>query len=256
MNLSDLNSATKYPSIPTYHALGGKGRLTEEVGVKFTGPVSVTEKVDGTNGRIVLLPGADYYLGSREELLYAKGDRIENPILGIVAALKATAERLATEASPARGAAVYFGEVYGGDLPAAKQYTASKALGFRLFDVVVYDQDQLDQVLAMEPHKRAGWREAGLQPFLPISELRLLADMVRLQLAPPVVTIDAAALPRTLVGGWEFLHEHVLLDGTRCYLDGPSVGHAEGLVLRSADRRQIAKMRVEDYGKTLGMAWR
>jgi len=35
VNLRKLNSLTKYPSIPTYHKLGEKGILTEEVQVDF-----------------------------------------------------------------------------------------------------------------------------------------------------------------------------------------------------------------------------
>ena len=30
-NLRALNSATKYPSIPTYHVMGDRGRLQEEI---------------------------------------------------------------------------------------------------------------------------------------------------------------------------------------------------------------------------------
>jgi hypothetical protein len=64
---------TKYPSIPTYHTLGEKGTLLEET-VSFEGEVILTEKVDGTNARIILLPDGSFILGSREELLYASLD--------------------------------------------------------------------------------------------------------------------------------------------------------------------------------------
>lgn len=253
MNLSDLNSATKYPSIPTYHALA-KGRLTEEVAIHFDGPVHITEKVDGTNGRMVLLPGGDYFLGSREELLYAKGDRIETPELGIVPALKPIAERLAGEAPPHEGAVALFLEVYGGDLPAARQYTATRALGARLFDAIVYDDAQLLDVLGMEPSRRASWREAGGQPFLSVAALAALADYARLMLVPTIGTVNGEALPQSLESGWDFLRAH-LVDGTRCQLDGEQRGRPEGLMLRSADRRRIAKVRVEDYGKATGRRW-
>ena len=72
MDLDCLNSATKYPSILTYHGLGERGRLTEEVAT-FPDMAILTEKVDGTNGRIILPPGDDYFIGSREELLYDSG---------------------------------------------------------------------------------------------------------------------------------------------------------------------------------------
>ncbi|WP_236142941.1 RNA ligase family protein [Nostoc sp. CMAA1605] len=92
-DLNKLNSLTKYPSIPTYHALGEKGKLLEET-VTFDGEVILTEKVDGTNSRIILLPDGNYVLGSREELLFAKGDLIGNPALGIVNSLKGVADLL------------------------------------------------------------------------------------------------------------------------------------------------------------------
>ncbi len=69
-DLNKLNSMTKYPSIPTYHALGDKGALLEQT-VSFDGEIILTEKIDGTNSRIVLLPDGNFVLGSREELLFA-----------------------------------------------------------------------------------------------------------------------------------------------------------------------------------------
>ena len=58
MDLAKLNSATKYPSILTYHELGDRGRLKETVQVPFVEgqEIFVTEKIDGANGRIVVLP--------------------------------------------------------------------------------------------------------------------------------------------------------------------------------------------------------
>ena len=72
-----LNSLTKYPSILTYHELGTKGGLKEGLveGKSFAGQeVYITEKVDGTNGRVVFATNdkgevVDYLLGSRENLL-------------------------------------------------------------------------------------------------------------------------------------------------------------------------------------------
>ncbi|MCU1617221.1 MAG: hypothetical protein JWO98_4761, partial [Frankiales bacterium] len=56
VDLAALNSATKYPSIPTYHELDPKNGGLLEIPTAFEGDVVLTEKVDGTNGRIVLLP--------------------------------------------------------------------------------------------------------------------------------------------------------------------------------------------------------
>ena len=64
IDLEALNSATKYPSIRTYHALGERGSLTEEV-TGFHGDVVLSEKIDGSNSRIIRLPDGDWLIGSR-----------------------------------------------------------------------------------------------------------------------------------------------------------------------------------------------
>ena len=84
LDLRKLNSATKYPSIPTYHSLGERGRLLDQCIDLAEQDLVATEKVDGTNSRIIILPDGMYLIGSREELLHAKGDLIHNPAQGIV----------------------------------------------------------------------------------------------------------------------------------------------------------------------------
>ena len=132
VDLKALNSLTKYPSIPTYHHLDPRnGGLTEEA-VPFAGQVIGSEKVDGTNSRIIMLPGGGYLLGSREELLYARGDLIGNPALGIVEHLKPVAERLTPPAGD-DPITVYYLETYGGKIGGqAKNYSARGTVGHRL----------------------------------------------------------------------------------------------------------------------------
>src|SRR4051794_37648825 len=94
INLAKLNSLTKYPSIPTYHAMGEKGRLSESVLVRFEGDCIATEKIDGTNARLICTPEG-VVAGSREDLLWATGDLIHNPAMGIVAAVREQARSFA-----------------------------------------------------------------------------------------------------------------------------------------------------------------
>jgi hypothetical protein len=91
VDLTALNSLTKYPSIPTHHELDPKNGGLLESATAFVGSVIGTEKVDGTNGRIIVLPDGNWIIGSREELLHARGDVIANPALGIATALKGKA---------------------------------------------------------------------------------------------------------------------------------------------------------------------
>lgn len=55
-DLQRLNSLTKYPSIPTYHTLDPKDGCLVAEAVRFDGDVIATEKIDGTNARLICLP--------------------------------------------------------------------------------------------------------------------------------------------------------------------------------------------------------
>ncbi|SBT41935.1 RNA ligase family protein [Micromonospora auratinigra] len=242
-DLRAVNSLTKYPSIPTYHALDPRdGGLREEV-VEFTGPVTLTEKVDGTNSRIILTPDGEYLIGSREELLYARGDLIGNPALGIVEALRDLAERLRAEAADTDRITVHYLEVYGGKVTAAsKHYTASRRVGHRLFDVAVLDG--YAELLDLPAERIAAWRDGGGQRWLDEAALTATADRLGLATVPRLGVRDATELPRDLDKTRAFLTD--LLPETRVALDGPA-GRSEGVVLRTVDRSVIAKARFADY---------
>lgn len=194
-DLNKLNSLTKYPSIATYHQIGERGVL-QPTRVELEGRVSGTEKVDGTNSRVILLPGDGprYLIGSREELLFGQGDLIGNPAQGIVAAVRETADRLAAALAPGDAIAVLFFESYGGNITAgSKQYTGEKRIGVRLFDVAVL-ADYTD-LLTWQPERIAAWRESGGQPFLHTEALNALAREHGLDPVPPLFETDAAELP-------------------------------------------------------------
>ncbi|MEH1057585.1 RNA ligase family protein [Micromonospora sp. CPCC 206171] len=244
-DLRAVNSMTKYPSIPTYHALDPRdGGLREEV-VEFTGPVTLTEKVDGTNSRIILTPDGRYLIGSREELLHARGDLIANPALGIVDALRRLAEQLCTDA-PADRFTVYYLEVYGGKVTgASKHYTDSRRIGHRLFDIAEFDG--YADLLARSPEQLAAWRDGGGQRWLDERELLARAEAYGLATVPRLATVDAAELPRDLDKTYAFLTDQ--LPHTLVALDGVP-GRSEGLVLRDARRSVIAKARFQDYERS------
>jgi hypothetical protein len=258
VNLKALNSITKYPSIPTYHALDpSNGRLIEGATAfdGFVGPVLATEKVDGTNSRVIVLPGGQrgggmYLLGSREELLHAKGDLIWNPSMGIVDALRPTADRLLAPVGAWSGEViVFYFESFGGTIgAAAKQYTGSKAVSIRLFDVAMFDD--VTSMLEWAPERISHWRENGGQRFLGEGELNEQAARFSLELTPRLFELSSASeLPRGLEDVDAALGAH--LPKTSCAIDDGAGGQAEGIVVRALDRSRIAKMRCEDYHRTL-----
>jgi hypothetical protein len=249
LDLKKLNSITKYPSIPTYHVMGDGGRLTEERSVVFDGTVYLSEKVDGTNSRLIVSPDGDYIIGSREELLHARGDRIWNPSMGIVDAVKPIAERPIGRRE-AGALLVFFMETYGGNVGAnAKQYTGSKAVSVRLFDVVVLEEKDLGRLHEKAPEEIAAWRESGGQTFAPSKDTAEWAGALGIEPTPRLSAMDAGELPASIQDTSAWLAAK--LERTRCALDDGAGGAPEGLIVRSATRDRIAKLRFEDYRRTL-----
>ncbi len=245
-DLVKLNSLTKYPSIPTYHLLDKRnGGLLEEH-LSFAGAVLATEKVDGANSRIICLPDGSYLLGSREELLYARGDLIGNPSLGITDALRPRADEACRPGLTS--VLVYYCEVYGGKVTAgSKQYTGERLVGCRLFDVARIDD--FEAVLEKPVQAIAQWRDGGGQSFLPEPELQRAAAEAGIELTPRVSEVSAADLPGSVEDGLEFLGKTITRSG--CVLDEKAGGRPEGLVVRTPDRSHIAKLRFQDYERTL-----
>lgn len=248
-NQPSLNSATKYPEIETYHELGQRGRLNETV-TPFEGVTYYTEKVDGTNGRIILLPGGDYVIGAREHLLHAKGDRVVNPGMSIAPTLIPLADSLVESGTlvPTWGARVLYLEVYGGKVGGhAKQYSGTGKLAYRLFDIMEIE----DEPLTWDPAKISTWRKSGGQYFLWVTEMLSIAKQLDIPTVPYLGTIDAAELPQTHQETYDFLLDKI--PNTLVGLDDKAKGRPEGLVLRSADRTTIRKARFADYRYTLNI---
>ena len=241
IELSKLNTATKYPSIPTFHALGDRGRLLEEA-VSFDGDeIVVTEKIDGTNSRVILWPDGSYLIGSREELLHAKGDLIHNPAQGIVDTLRSVADQLSAEHEPSGDVVttVYF-ETYGGKTTAAaKQYTSNRQFGYRVFDVAKVPIAQLEKEL----NAISLWRENAGQDFLPEDDLKSFTARHAIELAPRIAVTQS--IPTAIGETHEWLKS--MIRQTQVALDENAGGLPEGVVVRTPDRKQIAKIRYEDY---------
>jgi hypothetical protein len=248
VDLRKLNSLTKYPSIPTYHQIDPKnGRLLPEH-LAFEGMLSVTEKVDGANTRVIVFRDG-YIIGSREELLTARGDLIHNATLGIVDAARQIADRCFLEAPMSADLVVFYFETFGGTLPARKQYTSRGEMGLALFDVALFSTPLIEDVFTWTPERMASWREQGNQPFTHEDQMRRMAHRIGLTTVPALCHIDAALLPTGIEETLTWLREQVPY--SHCGLDDEAEKCAEGVVVRSSDRRTIAKIRKEDYVRTL-----
>jgi len=250
-DFSQLNSATKYPSIETYHTLNPKnGGLLEEVVHDYHGEVLGTEKVDGGNGRIIIMPSHDYFIGSREEITYASGDRIVNPMGSIVPTLLPLVDRLlGIERSGlgTPGIETYFFEVFGHRIGGgSKNYTKTDGLmGARLFDMAWAPM----VLLEMEVDSISNWRKHGGQKWAPEDELQQIAKYTGIDLTPRLGTIDATELPTGIEDMQKFLN--VLLPLTHAALDETANGKGEGIVFRTKYRAVISKAKFQDYERTM-----
>lgn len=249
VDLARYNSMTKYPSIPTYHAMTQKGILTEEVQVPFQGPqgpVVVTEKVDGCNVRIICGPDGSVIVGSREELLWEIDDLLYNPSQGIVAGLRELVLREFTNQLGFDTVTVYYGEFYGrGVGAAAREYTTAGNTGFRLFDVAtIHDYGE---VLSRSPEEIARWRVHTGPSWVPWNLLADVAAAHHISVVPVLAELDAAALPCSVRDADDWLLQ--LQGRSACVLDEQAGGFPEGVVVRTVDRKSIAKLRREDYAR-------
>ncbi len=244
-DLRKLNSATQYPSIPTYHVLGQRGRLTEDRNADFAGvEVLVTEKIDGTNARIIIPPrsfGAPL-IGSRTELLHYVGDVISNPAQGIVDAVAFEAPGMQHDLFELDTLIVVFGEVYGGKASSgSKNYSPVGAVGFRVFDVAHIPMETLD----WDVERVASWRDGGGQTFADADGLAAAIVTCDLDAVP---TLSTTAPPSGVADTHAWLN--ATISETQARLDETGKGRPEGVVVRTADRSQIAKIRFEDYERT------
>lgn len=240
--LDELNSLTKYPSIPTYHRMGERGKLEEPALALDREKLLITEKIDGANARVVFFPTiGDWFIGSREEFLTAKDDRIHSKTLGIVDAVRPLVDKFPRIKSPI----VVYGEVYGRKIGSGgKNYTTTDKVGFRVFDIMDLNH-AIDTCNGATIEEIASWRDNMNQKFLPWSDVQEWVESAGIEMVPRIPAIDH--LPLGIDDTYVWLCNWART--TRASLD--YIGAAEGVVVRSWDNRERCKIRFEDYERTI-----
>lgn len=261
LELTKLNSMTKYPSIMTYHVLDKQGALTEDRNVVFDPDeeIILTEKIDGTNARIIFafdveLDDWRYLIGSREQLLYAEGDLLGDPMMDIAKIVKPVAQELKSRyyrgMKTDLGPTVYYGEVYGGKIQAGGNYSSNKNhLGFRFFDCATIPSEVEEHLIKCTGQEIALWRDQGGQQFDSELFLAELNELESANLTPRIKGTLGSNFPVTLLDTYNWLYD--TLPHSLAKLDESAGGHPEGIVVRNHDRSKIAKIRYHDYKKAL-----
>lgn len=281
-----MNSMTKYPSIETYHEME-KGKLTGELteqGRLVCGwsDISVTEKINGTNARTIFCSSLyqcgfhDWLLGSRDDLVMARGDRIPNPVEGIAENLKEQAETLfkifsdvpmaklpykIQQAKNNLGLSflvigiyiiVVYEELYGGKVGGdAKNYARDGSIGHRVFDVRVMTWDEYRAVLTMPIEQIAAKRDRGTLPGRWLADEERFAFCMDLGLEM-VPLLEAPPLPASIEGAYAWMKE-VVGERTHAAIGNNEPGRPEGVVVRLPDHSVIVKLRFQDYERALGI---
>lgn len=248
-DIERLNTATKYPSIPTYHKMCG-GRLSGDRTVDFDDDeVLITEKVDGTNVRVILFDDM-YIIGSRNHLLYAYGDLLYNPTNNIVVNVVPYATKFKNhiEVTDDEPVVVIYGELYGGKIGKnAKNYTSSGRYDLRVFDIVRFTYDDEKRIERMRSHEIAMWRDNGGQPFIPFDDVEYWCRQAQVPIVPTIARFSGREMPTELDDTRTWM-EQVSTRSTNCVIDGDP-GSSEGYVVRNPSRSKIAKLRFEDYDR-------
>jgi len=255
-DIGAINSVTKYPSIPTFHTMGGRGKLGR---VNLAIPdeqLYCTEKLDGTNARIIIDPrDGDYLIGGRNELLYARGDRLIRDSNRILLATIVKAEQAAEKlkgANVSTGPVVAYGEVYGGRIGANwKTYADDeKAVGFRVFDTQVWTAGMWFEWLHMDSKLRSTRREQGGQPFVGVDELERNATWLGFKTVP-VSPFDLEPKDSQTGIFAQLCEMGLTTQAALTETINANTKRPEGVVLRTANRSWIAKFRIEDYERSI-----
>lgn len=256
LTLSKLDSATKYPSIETYHKLGERGRLTEQRNHSWSSDekVYVSEKIDGANGRLIFLPGraAPWIAGTREQLVAASFDVIWDNSMGVAEALlgPSAPKPWMLPHAPLEDGYVFvlYFEVYGHR--ATRNWNEYSPDGqepmIRLFDAQFFQEDWLHHFTSVEEVAKARDNDAAI--WLHEDMLPELAKELGVQCVPNLWTGSGEDIPHDVAGMNEFMQS--LGRDTQAGVNGS--GRSEGIVLRTTGRATIAKARRESYDKTLG----
>lgn len=285
--LRKLDSMTKYPSIETLHAFGGRQRFIEEL--TASGKLlfechswSLSEKINGTNGRLLLFP-KDYLnvileiVGQHDWLLGTRDNLIMSPttdpiVMAMIEQLSSEAQRISNRLNSESGKpwsngvsvlVIYF-ELFGGNIGAgARNYSRDGSRSFRVFDVRTISLEEVLDILFMPIEKIAGARERNALPghWYESQELSEFCSNFGLTKVPGLIG-PKTKLPEDIQGAYQWLTQAIEQQkivgeplGTKAGNDLPLVAldRPEGVVIRNQDRSVIVKLRFEDYERTLGI---
>lgn len=239
-----INTLTKYPSILTLHKIGDKGVLTNELTTPITSDdeMSYSEKIDGTNGRIIIF-GDEHLIGAREFILHHNHDLYYDNSQGIVDGIR----NLEIKIPETKLFTVIYGEFYGGKTSANSKWYGTDKIGYRVFDIAQYhDLSILEKSLS----EISRWREHETDKGIVYGQNFLNK--------PAMMSFnDFEFVPNVEFELGDMSHQTILdnlkkfIPTSKAALSDMGTKKTEGVVGRNFDRTKIIKIRFEDYERTL-----
>jgi hypothetical protein len=208
--------------------------------------------------RIVSL-NSDYILGQRENFVYAKNDRIKNS--DVIDVVQEAADKFVNTNTDTDFLTVIYGEAYGWRIQdGSKIYCAGNTdKNFRIFDVWQAHVNVIDNYLQNSDMQKIVYdREHNFQSWLTVDEMKIFADTYKLEQVPFWTDFDSNDLPTDAeeTKQWiesNFKTSHAIIgEGTNT---NQKFARAEGVVIRTWDRKTIRKLRFEDYNKGQLKGW-
>ena len=261
--LDKINSLTEYPSILTYHKLGDKGMLMDELYEenKFDKDslLEVTEKVDGTNMRLIMT-NDDYLVATRSNIVYAKYDRIctESAVKPVIDACQYLIDSFRNDTMSDVMLVVY-GEVYGYNIcNGSKVYCVKNNISsrkFRVFDVRAFPCTEIESILDKDIQEISRFKSTSNKYWYDYDMLSAVCYEYNLERTPMLCRINEMLLPTNIDDTYTWLQDFALSKAVigekeEGVVYNPKFGLAEGVVIRDKDRTHIAKLRFEDYERT------
>lgn len=243
-----INSLFKYPSILTYHKLDKKGKKAiNELNsdINMCGPFWVTEKIDGSNIRIIIT-NDEYIIGTREKLVFFsyKENLLSNDIRPLIDYLNSNyidnISKLQSLDLSGKILVIY-GELFGSKITNSR-YTDKilNKYGYMIFDAYMIDIDEIKNILSMDIQKIVYWRDHH-KKWYNNNQLQALSNLSGFKIVPLRNKVDNLPLNKDDTYKWLTNYK----DSMVSLIDKSS--NAEGVVVRNFDRSYIRKIRIEEY---------
>lgn len=201
-HMDTINALTRYPSIPDLHACGPGGRLLDKPTVALRPRCMAAVQAVGLNMRLIV-HRSDWVLGCGDQLIAARGDRLQQDGLGVVGPLLKLARDHNLFEHTSRYVYVFYFEAYASKHPSKFNPPVGTPWSdpyFKLFDAQWLKRAEwLGHVGRLRPAQASSWSAALNQHWTSYRVLRELYPEIPMPRIFDVATPTSPAEVRDLL---------------------------------------------------------